>query len=79
MIYTRYDWRDIFPDPDQKRFYYDPFQTICRELEKLGYEHIESEDRNAVLYQGFEKFLSENNIESNDPLYDFSYSEEPTE
>jgi hypothetical protein len=72
----QFDWTDIYPDPDQSRFYYNPFQRICQALEKLGYEYIESEDKDTVLNNGFKAFLRANRIETDDDnLYDYEYTQ----
>lgn len=51
------------------------YLSVCKELEKEGYEVIEETDKETILKQGFEDFKTLNNIESDLDLNDLNYSD----
>ena len=51
----------------------DELRSICRELEKYGYKHIESEDADNIAFVAFREFCNVNNIETDYEIYDTEY------
>lgn len=56
--------------------YTEELRTICAKLEKYGYNYIEKEDEDNILFGAFNRWKEENNIEDESELYDFIYSTE---
>jgi hypothetical protein len=50
-------------------------KQICKELEKFGYDCIESIERDNLFYYAFEKFKKINNIDNDRSYFDFNYTE----
>ena len=56
----------------------DELRSICYELEKYGYEHMESEDKGSIALVAFREFCKVNNIETDYEIYDTEYAHSVT-
>lgn len=57
----------------------DELRSICYELEKYGYKHIESYDKDTIALVAFREFCKANNIKTQNEIYhtEYTYNKEP--
>lgn len=60
----------------QADIYTDELRDICKKLEAYGYTLIDQADIESIKFQAFERFKSNNGIESDTGYYDFVESKE---
>lgn len=89
IIFIKKGKKYIYPDEfDEKCFkkseelikeFDDLYISICKDIEKYGYNVIESQQKENILICGFNKWKEENNILCDKELFSFDYKTEEKE
>lgn len=58
---------------EREEWFTNEYKKICKEMEDIGYEIIESQERENILKSGFEEWKEVNGFNDDSEFYDFMY------